>query len=164
LLHAAAQRIVAFKGGVMKREELWELQERIKQLSNEELLDMLKIHAADYQEDSLEIARQELESRGLSLADSPDNPSGEAFIQDADPTGLSELAANTTFKCQYCGGKVRRGSLIVGDSNGCENQMEAIVQFHDIFEQRYCFVLACTGCGRVRLAVDFETIVERVPR
>ncbi len=144
----------------MNREEQKKLEERIRQLSDDELLDMVKVHAADYHEESLEIACQELKSRRISLKDSPDNQTEEPFIKDADPTGLSELAANTTFKCRYCGGKARRGSLVVGDSDGSENQMEALVQFHDIFEQRYCFVLVCTGCGRAELAVDFMTPVK----
>jgi hypothetical protein len=121
---------------------------------------MVKVHAADYHEESLRIARQELKSRRISLEDPSDHAIEEPFIKDADPTGLSELAANPTFKCRHCGGKVRRGSLVVGDSDCSENQMEALVQFHDIFEQRYCFVLACTGCGRTELAVDFETPVK----
>jgi hypothetical protein len=146
----------------MNREELKELEERIRQLSDDELVDMVQVHAGDYHEESLEIARQELKSRRISWKDSPDDQTEEPFIEDADPTGLSELAANPTFKCRHCGGKVRRGSLVVGDADCLEHPMEALVQFHDAFEQRYCFVLACTGCGRTELAVDFITPVKCV--
>jgi hypothetical protein len=140
----------------MNREALKELEERIRELGDAELIEMVR-NAGDYQEEALEIARRELKSRRISWEE---EQATEPFMQDADPTGLSELAANTHFKCRHCGGLVRRGALVAGDADGAENPAEALVQFHDLAEQRYCFVLVCTRCGRAELIVDFMTPVK----
>src|SRR5215210_3412632 len=45
-----------------------QLKERIKRLSNEELLEMLERKAADHRKEALDYAAEELETRGISFS------------------------------------------------------------------------------------------------
>ena len=126
---------------------LRQLKNNISNLSDDELVQMVTTDAGEYREEAVEFAREELEARGVGLA--------EASAGEEEPgaeEGESEAAALPGAVCFVCNGPMRRAAL-VGDK-------ELIVAFRDDGEQRFVDVLVCGRCGEGRLLVDLESDVE----
>jgi uncharacterized protein YbaR (Trm112 family) len=133
-----------------------EMRRNIAKLSSEELERMVTVDAGDYVPEAIEIARQELEARGLaSSSGDPDSRGGGVAASPADEAeaGVDDGGAlpPSGLACPFCNGPVRRAALF-GDN-------EIIVLFRDNDEQRYVDVLVCRRCGEARLVVDFEAKV-----
>jgi ribosomal protein S27AE len=116
-------------------DESRELQKRISEMSNEELLRMVNVEFEDYVEDALDYARAELDRRGVS-SDAP-----------ADDQETAQARA-----CPTCGGPSRLGVLFA--------DRELTVVFADNNEERFVQVYACSRCGQVQLVADFQTDVQ----
>jgi hypothetical protein len=63
--------------------ELTELRERISQLADDELTDMVTINASEYRQEALDFARKEIAARGLTLEDDDDDDE----YQDVEESG-----------------------------------------------------------------------------
>jgi len=120
------------------------LKNRIEQLSDDELLQMITEDAAEYREEAIGLARVELRTRGIDTATSPAEIMKEAAPSDAsEPRGLV---------CVGCGGKMRSGKLFA--------ERELSVIFDDNREERFVSVLACGQCGQLSLNVDYVEEVQ----
>ncbi len=129
-----------------------ELQERFRDLSDDELLRMVDEEADQYRPEALSVARAELERRGLGEG----TVTGEAEAFDGDEDGEGEVSGGLDSRrgllCATCGSPLR-SALLFGDS-----QMVAV--FEDNREQRFVRALVCPKCGTADLFIDFETEVE----
>ena len=126
-------------------EQLSELKDRLSQMSNEELLQIVEVEYEDYTEDALRFAETELGKRSVSF-ERPAPGSDEA--EDSD----SIVSALNLGPCGRCGGVMRSGLLFA--------DRELSILFADNNEERFVLVFACSSCGDVRLRVDLETEVE----
>jgi hypothetical protein len=123
-------------------EESKELKQRISEMSDEELLDMVEVDFADYRQQALDFAKSELMARGISFEIETAQP--ETQTQERDPRAL---------RCAVCGEPMRPGILFA--------EKELTVIFTDNDEERFVEIFTCKGCGRVELRVDYETDVQR---
>ena len=134
--------------------EMIELRERLLKMSDEELIRMVCEDYDDYREEALRAAEEELERRGIVIDDGSASMNaasngGGAAVEN----GVADRGANrATLYCAACGGELRSGYLFA--------QKEITVLFADNNEERFVDVQACGRCGRVQLAVDYETDVE----
>jgi hypothetical protein len=136
---------------------LKEIRSNISKLTDEELQQMVTVDADDYVPEAIEIARREIEARGISLSaphPEPDRrtrsaPEDEKEVEESvgQAAGITPSAST----CPFCNGPVRRAALL-GDN-------EIIAVFRDDEEQRYVDVLVCTRCGEARLVVDLRSPV-----
>jgi len=124
-------------------EELSELKDRISQMSDRELLQIVEVEYADYRHEALEFAEAELAKRSIPF---------EKPELAADEDDDSMPPAESDSPCGKCGGVMRRGLLFA--------DKELTLLFSDDNEERFVQALACTACGDVRLTVDLETDVE----
>ena len=124
-------------------DELNELKDRISQMSDRELLQIVEVEYADYRKEAIEFAQAELAKRSIPF---------EAPVIDADDDDDSIAPAGSITPCGNCGGLMRSGLLFA--------EKELTILFSDSNEERFVQAFACTACGDVRLIVDLETEVE----
>src|SRR5262245_45319945 len=119
------------------------LKQHISQLSDEQLITMVTVEAGDYRKQALDFAKAELAARGVNVQEALEKPaSDEELSRPLDSHGLA---------CPTCGGVLRSGTLIA--------EKEITVIFTDNHEERFVQVRACSRCGQISMAVDFETDV-----
>jgi hypothetical protein len=130
-------------------EQLAELKERISQMSDSELLQLVEVEYNDYREEAIEFAKAELTKRYVPFgAPSPDQIEDDP---DDDEDG-SVVSAQEGAPCNACGGVTRYGLLF--------SEKELTILFSDNSEERFVKAFACRSCGNVELVVDFDTEVE----
>lgn len=133
-------------------DELQEIRENLTKLSDEELEQMVTVDADDYVPAAIDLARRELDARGITLAEKPPAVAADAgeIVEVDEATG--QAGANTPlFPCPVCNGPVRQAGLMAKD--------EIIAVFRDNDERRFVDLFVCSKCGETRLVVDLETIV-----
>jgi hypothetical protein len=135
------------KGRDMLNDELTELKDRISQMSDRELLQIVEVDYADYRSEALEFARAELGKRMVPF-EKRELDAHEAEGEDDDYM----VPARTGVSCGNCGGLMRSGLLF--------SEKELTILFADNNEERFVQAFACTACGDVRLTVDLKTEVE----
>jgi len=126
-------------------DELNELKDRISQMSDRELRQIVEVDYADYRKEALEFAEAELGKRMIPFEKPELDP-------DEDEDDDSIALAGSSEPCWSCGGTMRSGLLFA--------EKELTILFADNNEERFVKVFACTVCGDVRLTVDLETEVE----
>lgn len=124
-------------------DELNELEDRISQMSDRELLQIVEVEYADYRKEAIEFAEVELAKRSIPF---------EKPELDADEDDDSISPAESNVPCGNCGGAMRSGLLFA--------DKELTILFADSNEERFVRAFACTACGDVRLTVYLETEVE----
>jgi hypothetical protein len=146
----------------MMDDDLKAIRDNIATLSDDELERMVTVEAGDYRPQAIELARRELEARGISVSPRGTGP-GKQSERAAERTASSGEEAeegpreaadeehSSRLLCPFCNGPVRRAALL-GDN-------EIIALFRDNDEQRYVDVFVCTRCGEARLVVDLVTPV-----
>jgi hypothetical protein len=131
----------------MLNDELNELKDRISQMSDRELLQIVEIDYADYRSEALEFAKAELRKRMVPFE------AREPYADDAEDDAYDNtVRARTGVPCGNCGGLMRSGLLF--------SEKELTILFADNDEERFVQAFACTACGDVRLTVDLKTEVE----
>ncbi len=75
-----------------------------------------------------------------------------AATVEPDAAVEPDLVVDQVATCLGCGGRLRAGRLYSGD--------ELTVVMTDTEEERFIEAMVCGTCGRIQLAVDFETDVE----
>src|SRR5437867_400631 len=128
-------------------EEARELQKRIAQLSDEELLAMVTIESGDYRPEALDYAKAELTARGIDAA-----KASAGKTESSDEPAEPPLDGHGLI-CLSCGGQMRPGTLVA--------EKELTIVFPDNHEERFVKVNACTQCGQLSLVADYETDVQR---
>jgi hypothetical protein len=123
-------------------EETKELKQRISEMTDEELLDMVEVDFADYRQQALDFAKSELMARGIGFEMEPAPPETEP--KEREPRAL---------RCAVCGEPMRPGILFA--------EKELTIMFTDNDEERFVEVFTCKGCERIDLRVDYETDVGR---
>jgi hypothetical protein len=126
-------------------EELRELKDRISQMSDRELLQIVEVEYDDYRKEAIELAQEELTKRSIPF-ETPE------LDEDVDQDGDSFESAGDGVPCKKCGGETRLGSLFA--------DKELTILFPDTSEERFVIAVACTNCGDIRLTVDLHTDVE----
>jgi hypothetical protein len=126
-------------------DELNELKEKISQMPDRELLQIVEVEYADYRKEALEFAEAELAKRSIPF----EKPELDADQAEGDD---SIVPAKRDVACGNCGGVMRPGLLF--------SDKELTILFADNNEERFVQAYACTVCGDVRLTVDLETDVE----
>ena len=126
-------------------EELNELKDRISQMPDRELLQIVEVEYADYRKEAIEFAEEELRKRSIPFG-TPE------LVADEDEDDASMAPARSNVPCGNCGGSMRSGLLFA--------DKELTMLFSDSNEERFVHAFACTACGDVRLTVDLETEVE----
>ena len=127
--------------------ELNELKDRISQMSDRELLQIVEVEYADYRDEAIEFAEAELGKRSIPF-EKPESSDEPEEADDADSTAPAE----SNVPCAKCGGVTRSGLLFA--------DKELTILFSDSNEERFVQAFVCTGCGDVRLVADLETEVE----
>jgi hypothetical protein len=131
-----------------------ELKDRLVKLSDEQLIDMVLAAPGEYRQDALDIAKAELKWRKVEIPE-PEEPEAAADVDsDSTPAGQFPVTRPRVpgAECPNCGGARRSGTIVA--------EKELTVVFSDNQEERFVKVMACTQCGQVSLAVDFETDVQ----
>ena len=129
-----------------------ELVERIRALSDDELLKMVEEESDQYRPEALDVARDEIESRGLAQFESDVEGVRPEASDDVAVEDVGTPAPQQGLLCPACGSALRP-ALLFGDS-----QMVAV--FEDNREQRFVRALVCPRCGSADLFVDFKNEVE----
>jgi hypothetical protein len=124
-----------------------ELQKRMTQLSDEQLLEMVTVDSDDYVEEALNCAKTELTARGIDFA----KASAKAAEDSTDERATPAFDATAT-TCLRCGGQMRTGTLVA--------EKELTVVFTDNQEERFVRVNVCRQCGQLALVADYETDVQ----
>jgi len=122
-------------------DELQELKQRLSKLSDEELIEIVTVAAADYREEALDYAKAELKYRRV------DWTTPEAAPEQEEPPVVQPGK-----HCIACGGELRPGTLVA--------EKELTIVFSDNQEERFVRVTACVRCGQLSLVADFDTTVE----
>ena len=133
-------------------DDIWQLKQRITKLSDEELIEMVTANAADYRQEPLDYAMEELKYRHVDLTKL--QAEEEPAIDDSEPAADTDpypLVAAPSGRCA-CGGTLRRGTLVA--------EKELTIIFSDSHEERFVRVLACSRCNQVSMVVDPDTVVE----
>ena len=125
-------------------DEVNQLKERISQMSDYELRQMVEVDYGDYRPEALEFAKSELAQRRVSF-EIPE-------IKDAGDENDEQEPEWADIPCGNCGEAMRAGLLF--------SDKELTIVFTDNNEERFVQAFACTSCGVVRLAVDLDTEVE----
>ena len=127
-------------------EKTIELKEKITGLSDEELLNIVEVEFNDYRKEAIDFAKNELARRGIEF----DEPGKE----EAQPEQTANVPVDTSWvgTCIRCGGKNRPGVLV--------EDREITIYLTDNDEHRFIKVYACSRCGYVQQAVDFDNEVE----
>ena len=121
-----------------------ELRERFSKLTDEELLKIVTVEAADYRKEAVDIAKSELRSRGVPL----ERPTIEDPVDDDNPASLDPRGQS----CVVCGGQMRQGTLVA--------EKELTIVFSDNREERFVRVSVCSRCGQLSMLADLETDVQ----
>lgn len=129
-------------------DELSELKDRISQMSDRELLQIVEVEYADYRKEALEFAEVELAKRSIPFEEPELDDLDEHDTDDDD----SLVPTSSNVPCGNCGGSMRSGLLFA--------DKELTILFSDSNEERFVNAFACTACGDVRLTVDLKTDVE----
>jgi hypothetical protein len=129
--------------GISMDEELNELKDRITQMSDRELLQIVEVEYDDYRKEATEFAEAELAKRSIPF-EKPE------LVGDEDDDSMTPNGSNEP--CANCGGVMRVGLLFA--------DKELTLLFSDSNEERFVQALACMACGNIRLTVDLETDVE----
>jgi hypothetical protein len=130
-------------------DEIQELKDRITGLSDDELIEMVTVNAADYREEAVDYAKAELRKRGVDYSTVQEEATEPPATFEPFPTKSGGGPAASI--CGICGGQLRAGSLVA--------EKELTIIFSDNREERFVRVNACTGCGQLTLVADFETDV-----
>jgi hypothetical protein len=130
-------------------DDMRELRERIADLTDQELVEMVTVGAGDYRQEALDYARAELRSRGVDFSETQHKE--EEAEADFDPFPLTRQAGLPESKCGICGGELRAGTLVA--------DKELTIVFGDNREERFIKVTACAQCGQLSLVVDYDTSV-----
>jgi hypothetical protein len=137
-------------------DDLQELKERISTLSNEQLIAMITVQAADYREEALDYARAELRHRRVNLseaaAEETDTAESAVPAANLEPETAETRGEAPGSACLICLGQLRAGTLVA--------EKELTIFFNDNREERFVKVMACVRCGHVSLVVDYETEVQ----
>jgi len=133
------------------KDELREIRENLSKLSDEELEQMVTVDADDYVPAAIDLARRELEHRGVTIGETSVAESTDDEVAD-EPQPQADDANPPLLLCPVCNGPVRAATLVGKD--------EIIAEFRDNNERRFVDVFACTRCGEARLVVDLETVVQ----
>ena len=131
-------------------DELLELRERIKAMSDAELQRMVGKDRREYRAEAIQFAREELDAR-YAAAESEED---EDVNADEDGNYADEQAAPAVERqpCDICGGTMRKAALFA--------DREITIYFEDSEEERFVEALVCSACGTVRLMVDLDTDVQ----
>jgi hypothetical protein len=129
-------------------DRLKELEDRISQMSDQELLRIIQVEYADYRLEALDFARAELKKRNIPYEEPALDEEDAAEGEDT----ASSVSAAGNIPCKVCGGAMRSGALFA--------DKELTILFPDKNEERFIQALVCSKCGDLRLAVDFETDIE----
>ena len=129
-------------------EELKVLRDRISQMSDDELLQIVEVEYDDYRKEALEFAMAELEKRSIPYEEPGLDEGNEAETEESDLT----VPAAGSLPCDACGGAMRVGTFYA--------DKELSIFFPDKQEERFIQALACSNCGSLKLFVDFNTDVE----
>src|SRR5215472_10713610 len=92
-------------------DDVLELKERISKLSDDQLIEMVTLSAADYRQEALDYAKAELKYRRVDWSQpKPDEkqPPADAEAEPAEPV----VAATSGTNCFICGGQLRLGTLV----------------------------------------------------
>jgi hypothetical protein len=117
-------------------------------LSDDQLLQMVTIDAAEYRKEALDLAKAELEARGIDRTKRPaEVVEGELVDKDDGSSSLDLRGV-----CQTCGGLMRQGTLVA--------EKELTIIFADK-EERFVRVAACSQCGQLALTVDYDNEVQQ---
>ena len=127
-------------------EEALELQKKITQLSDEQLLEMVTVESGNYRQEALDYAKGELTSRGIDFEPTSDSRT-ETHEGGAEPS----LDAHGLV-CLSCGGPMRSGTLVA--------EKELTIVFADSHEERFVRVNACSACGQLSLVADYKIDVQ----
>src|SRR5262245_26721133 len=128
------------------QENLLELKRHISQLTDDELVDMVTMKSREYREEALNFAKAEIASRGIDLSEP------EAIEEETAPEAIEPLLDSQGRTCPTCKGPLRQGTLIA--------EKELTIVFADNREERFVKVSACSQCGQLYFAVDYETEVQ----
>lgn len=131
-------------------DELNELKDRISQMSDRELLQIVEVEYADYRKEAIEFAEVELGKRNVPF-ERPELSELDELDEDEDDEDSIASATNVV-PCGNCGGAMRAGLLFA--------DKELTILFSNNNEERFVQAFACTNCGDVRLTVDLHTEVE----
>jgi hypothetical protein len=131
-------------------DELNQLQDRISQMSDKELLRIVEVEYEDYRKEALEFAETELQKRGVPF-ERPEPGTLEPET-DEDEQAESTDPAVRSMRCPECGTSMRAGILFA--------DKELTMVFSDDNEERFVEAFGCKACGAVRLALDLDTDVE----
>src|SRR5215216_5268766 len=88
-------------------EELKELKDKISQMSDDELLEIVEVEYDDYRQEALDFAKAELEKRNIPYEEPGLGEASEAESEESDST--VSMAASAP--CDACGGALRAGTL-----------------------------------------------------
>ena len=126
-------------------DELNELKDRISQMPDRELLQIVEVDYEDYREEAIEFAETELRKRMIPFEKAEVPPDEDEDNDATAPGGLDVVCGN-------CGKAMRSGLLF--------SEKELTILFSDNNEERFVQAFVCTSCGDVRLIADLETDVE----
>jgi hypothetical protein len=129
-------------------DELKELKDRISQMSDQQLLQIVEVEYKDYRKEAIEFAEAELTKRSMPFQ----KPGDKLNYSDEDEETDSVISARSDVACGNCGGKMRSASLFA--------EHELTILFSDSNEERFVQAFVCTACGDVRLVADLQTDVE----
>src|SRR5713101_8143331 len=85
-------------------DELNELKDRISQMSDRELLQLVEVEYADYRKEAIEFAEVELRKPSIPF-EKPE------LVEDEDEDADSIVSARSDVACGNCGGVMRAGLL-----------------------------------------------------
>ena len=132
-------------------ENLKQLKQRFRGLTDDELVEMVTVGASDYRKEAIDYAHAEIEDRGLDLSERVEE------IKESDETETVEETDNTRLDskglaCLHCGGQMLPGTLVA--------EKELTIIFDRARVERFVRALACTKCGQLSLVVDLQTDVQ----
>jgi hypothetical protein len=125
-------------------DELNQLQDRLSQMSDRELLRIVEVEYDDYRKEALEFAEAELTKRNVPFE-------RQGAIQD-DAEEDEEAPAHRDVRCSECGSMMSAGIMFA--------DKELTMVFTDDNEERFVQAFGCKRCGNIRLAIDLHTEVE----
>jgi hypothetical protein len=129
-----------------------ELKERLSKLSDEELIQMVTLGAADYRPEALDYAKAELKYRRVDLSEvRRQEPEEEETDVDSPMKPAETVTGPIGSVCFACGGRLRSATLVA--------EKELTVIFSDNHEERFVRVMVCTQCGRMSLIADYDNEV-----
>ncbi|RPI24441.1 MAG: hypothetical protein EHM61_17065 [Acidobacteria bacterium] len=139
------------------------LRDRFAEMEDEDLLRLVSEEASDYRPEAIEVARQEIQRRGLDTGrpSKADTPAAESTSEagtsldreEAEDESEPEPSASQQdwVTCAICAGRLRSAVLLA------ENQVIAV--FDDNREARFVKLLVCPRCGNASMFVDMQTRV-----